>query len=94
MKIPCIERLPFLVSGLTFLSPAFTRMQFDNLTLIATALVLGAQFSLTEVNRMWLKEKAISTLSYFLSDAKFSTKQMQELYALQVLAVMISKMAT
>jgi SRSO17 transposase len=86
MKIPCIERLPFLVSGLTFLAPAFTRMQFDNLTLIATALVLGAKFSLTEVNRMWLKEKAISTLSYFLSDAKFSTKQMQELYALHVLS--------
>jgi len=84
MKIPCIERLPFLVSGLSFLQTAFTRIQFDNLTLIATALVLGSKFSLTEIHRMWLKEKAISTLSYFLSDAKLSTDEMQHLYALQV----------
>ena len=85
MKIPCVERLPFLVSGLSFLQTAFTRIQFDNLTLIATALVLGAEFSLTEVHRMSLKEKAISTLSYFLSDAKFSTDEIQHLYVLQVL---------
>jgi len=81
MKIPCVERIPLLVTGLSFLSPALTNSQFNNLTLIASALVLGATFSLTEINRMILKEKSISTLSHFLSDAKFSTVEMQELYA-------------
>lgn len=85
MKIPCIERLPFLVDGLSFLRTTFTKSQFNHLTLIATALVVGSRFSLTEIHRMWLKEKAISTLSWFLSDAKFSTDEMQQLYALQVL---------
>jgi hypothetical protein len=54
MKIPCATRLPFVVSGLSFLQPVLTNSQFYNLTLIATALVLGAKFSLSEVNRMWL----------------------------------------
>jgi hypothetical protein len=62
-------------------------MQFDNLTLIATALVLGAKFSLTEINRMWLAERGISSLSHFLSDSKFCPPEMQDLYALQVLRV-------
>ena len=44
MKIPCAERLPFVVSGLAFLQPALTNSQFYNLTLIATALVLGSKF--------------------------------------------------
>ena len=43
------------------------------LILIASALVLGSKFQLTEISRMWLKEKSISALSEFLSDAKFST---------------------
>ncbi len=85
MNIPCAKRIPFIVTGLSFLIPELTRSQFDNLCLIATALVLGGQFSLTEISRMWLKEKCVSTLSYFLSDAKFSTAEMQHLYALQVL---------
>ncbi len=45
MKITCAERLPFIVSGLSFLQPALTNSQFYNLTLIVTALVLGAEFS-------------------------------------------------
>jgi len=81
MKIPCVERIPLLVSGLSFLLPALTSSQYSNLTLIASALVLGANFSLTEINQMFLKERSISTLSYFLSDAKYSTTKMQELYA-------------
>ncbi len=85
MKIPCAKRLPFIVAGLSFLQPALTNIQFNNLTLIATALVLGAKFSLTEINRMWLAEKSVSTLSHFLSDAKFTTYEMQCLYALKVL---------
>ncbi len=32
MKIPCAERLPFVVSGLAFLQPALTNSQFYNLT--------------------------------------------------------------
>ena len=85
MKIPCVERLPFIVSGLAFLQPALTSSQFYNLTLIATALVLGSKFCLSEINRMWLEEKCVSTLSHFMSRAKFSTAEMQHLYALQVM---------
>ena len=85
MKIPCVERLSFIVSGLAFLQPALTNSQFYNLTLIATALVLGSKFYLSEINRMWLEEKCVSTLSHFMSHAKFSTAEMQHLYALQVM---------
>ena len=85
MKIPCVDRLPFIVSGLAFLQPALTNSQFYNLTLIATALVLGSKFCLSEINRMWLEEKCISTLSHFMSHAKFSTAEMQYLYVLQVM---------
>lgn len=85
MQIPCARRLPFVVSGLAFLQPALTNAQFYNLTLIATALVLGAKFSLSAINRMWLEEKCVSTLSYFFSDAKFCTAEMQHLYALQIM---------
>lgn len=87
MKIPCVKRLPFIVSGLSFLQPELTRIQFDTLTMIATALVLGVKFSLTEISRMWLAEKCISTLSYFMADAKFCTRQMQHLYMLRVLSL-------
>lgn len=85
MKIPCAQRLPFIVSGLSFLQPALTNSQFYNLTLIATALVLGSKFCLSEINRMWLEEKCVSTLSFFMSHAKFCTKEMQHLYLLQVM---------
>jgi len=85
MKIPCAKRLPFIISGLSFLLPALTQIQFDNLTLIATALILGSKFNLTEICRMWLSEKCVSTLSHFLSDGKFCTWEMQHLYILKVL---------
>ncbi len=84
MKIPCAKRLPFIVTGLSFLQPALTNIQFSNLTLIATALVLGAKFNLTEISRMWLKEKSVSTLSYLLSDAKFYIPEMAILYVAQL----------
>ncbi len=87
VKIPCAERLPFIVSGLYFLTPALTNIQFQNLTLIATALVLGAKFNLTEISRMWLKKKSVSALSEFLSDSKFCTNEMMHLYVLQMKAV-------
>lgn len=70
-----------------FLKSELTRIQFENLTLIATTLVLGAKFSLTEISRMWLAEKCVSSLSYFMSDAKFCTRQMQHLYMLRVLSL-------
>ena len=79
MQIPCAKRLPFIVSGLAFLQPALTNSQFYNLTLLATALVLGGKFTLTAINRMWLGEKCVSTLSYFFSDAKFCTAEMQQM---------------
>jgi len=49
--------------------------------LVATALVLGSGFNLSRISRMWLEEKAVSTLSYFLSDAKFYVPELQLLYA-------------
>ena len=85
MKIPCAERLPFIVTGLTFLQPALTNAQFYNLTMVATALVLGGKFSLSAINRMWLGDKCVSTLSHFFSHAKLSTTEMQNLYALQIM---------
>ena len=85
MKIPCAAHLPFIVSGPAFLQPALTNSQFYNLTLTATALVLGSKFCLSEINRMRLEEKCVSTLSHFMPHAKFSTDEMQHLYALQVM---------
>ncbi len=85
MKIPCARPLPFVVYGLSFLQFALTNIQYQNLILIATALILGSKFNLSEICRMWLKEKSVSALSEFLSDAKFSTYEMQQLYLLRIL---------
>ena len=82
MKLPCAKQIPFIVCGLSFLQTAMTNIQYQNLTLITTALVLGSKFNLTEISLMWLKEKSVSALSEFLSDAKLSTDQMQQLYQL------------
>ena len=84
MKIPCAERLAFVVSGLAFLQPALSNAQFYNITLVVTALVLGSRFHLTEISLMLLKEKSISTLSYLFSDAKFCTHEMQMLHLLHM----------
>lgn len=83
VKIPCVERLPFIVTGLSFLLQELSRMQYNNITLIATALIIGGSFSLSDINRLWLKKRCVSALSHFLSKAKFSTAEMQHLYALQ-----------
>ena len=71
MKVPCVERLDWLVVGLSFLQPALTTIQLSNLTLVATALVLGSRFNLSEISRMWLKTKGVSTLSYFSQRSTF-----------------------
>ena len=85
MKIPCIQPLEWLVVGLSFLQPAMTAIQLNNLILVATALVLGSRFNLSEISRLWLKAKGVSTLSYFFSDIKISISEMQGLYAVRVL---------
>ena len=85
MKIPCARLLPFFISGFSFLEPALTNIQYQNLILIATALTLGSKFNLTEISFMWLKDKSVSALSEFLSDAKISTYEMQQLYLLRML---------
>jgi hypothetical protein len=85
MKIPCAKPLPFVIYGLSFLNTIVTNIQYQNLTLIATALILGSKFNLTEISYMWLKEKSVSTFSEFLSDAKISTHEMQQLYLLRTL---------
>jgi len=82
--IPCAKQLPFVLCGLSFLESALTNIQFQNLTLIASAIILGAKFNLTEITYMWLRGKSISALSEFLSDAKVSTYEMQQLYLLHI----------
>jgi hypothetical protein len=84
MRLPCAKPLAFIVTGLSFLKPGLTNIQFDNMTLVATALVLGSGFNLSRISRMWLEEKVVSTLSYFLSDAKFSVAELQLLYAKRI----------
>ena len=85
MKIPCAKYLPFIVTGLEFLKPALTNSQFNTIILVATALVLGGKFCLSEFNRLWLGDRCVSTLSHFFSHAKFSSNEMQHLYALQLI---------
>jgi len=84
MKIPCARCLPFIVTGLSFLKPGLTNIQFENMTLIATAIILGSGFNLSCISRMWLKDKVVSTLSFFFSDAKFYVPELQQLYAKRV----------
>ena len=84
MRLPCAKPLAFIVTGLTFLKPGLTNIQFDNMALVATALVLGSGFNLSRISRMWLEDKVVSTLSYFLSDAKFSVPELQLLYAKRI----------
>jgi hypothetical protein len=84
MNLPCAKPLAFLIAGLSFLKPGLTNIQFDNMVLVATALVLGSGFNLSRISRMWLEEKAVSTLSYFLSDAKFYVPELQLLYAKRI----------
>ena len=50
MKIPCAKQLPFIISGLSFLQPTMTDIQFHNLCLIATALIIGGKFNLTKIS--------------------------------------------
>ena len=84
MRLPCAKPLAFIVTGLTFLKPGLTNIQFDNMALVATALILGSGFNLSRISRMWLEEKVVSTLSFFLSDAKFSVPELQLLYAKRI----------
>ena len=84
MRLPCAKPLAFIVAGLAFLKPGLTNIQFGNMALVATALVLGSGFNLSHISRMWLEEKVVSTLSYFLSDAKFYVPELQLLYAQRI----------
>ena len=65
MRLPCAQPLAFIVAGLSFLKPGLTNIQFDNMALVATALVLGSGFNLSRISRMWLGDKVVSTLSFF-----------------------------
>ena len=87
MNVPCAKRLCFVVCGFSFLQTELTQIQYNNLTLIATALILGSGFSLSSISRMWLKEKCVSTLSYFLTDARIRIIEAQKLYAQHALSV-------
>jgi hypothetical protein len=87
VTIPCVKRLAWVVTGFVFVQPALSAIQFDNLTLIATALILGSGVNLSAISRMWLHEKCVSTLSYFFSDAKIDTAELQTRYAKHALRV-------
>ena len=87
MNIPCVKRLAWVVTGVVFVQSALTAIQYANLTMIATALLLGSGFHLSAISRMWLKEKCVSTLSYFFSDAKIDTGELQTRYAKHALTV-------
>ena len=52
--------------------------------MIATALVLGSRFKLTDFSLMWLGAKKISTLSYFFSDSKLSISEMNSRFAQKI----------
>ena len=84
MHIPCAYKPAFIIAGFAFLKPELTNAQFQNLTMIATALILGSKFNLTEISRMWLQEKSVAALSEFLSDAKFSPIEMERLHLLNM----------
>lgn len=86
MNIPCVKKVFYIVSGLAFLQPALTRIQFDNLTLVASALVLGSSFNLSAISFMWLKTKCVSTLSYFFNDTMLNLSNLQNLYAKNILS--------
>jgi hypothetical protein len=85
--VPCATRLTLVVTGLAFLQPVLTATQFGNMTLIATAVLLGSGFNLSAISRMWLKERAVSTLSYFFSDAKLELPELQRRYVKHALKV-------
>jgi hypothetical protein len=87
VNIPCVKRVAWVVTGLVFVQPAFTAIQFDHLTLIATALILGSGLNLSAISRMWLKEKCVRTLSYFFSDAKIDPAELQPRYVKHALRV-------
>jgi len=57
------------------------------MTLIATAVLLGSGFNLSLMSQMWLKERAVSTLSYFFSDAKLELPELQRRYVKHALTV-------
>ena len=87
MNIPCVTRLTWVVTGLVFVQPALTAIQYENLTMIATALLLGSGFNLSTISQMWLHAKCVSTLSYFFSDAKIDVKDAQIRYVKHALKV-------
>jgi len=84
MQLPCACKPAFIVAGLAFLKPELTAIQFQSMTIIATALILGSKFSLTQISMMWLRERSVSTLSEFLSGGKFSPVEMQRLHLLNM----------
>jgi hypothetical protein len=86
-QLPCVTRLTVVVTGLAFLQPVLSATQFGNMTLIATAVLLGSGFNLSMMSRMWLKARAVSTLSYFFSDAKLELPECQRRYITHALTV-------
>ncbi len=47
MKIPCTKYITFVVSGFAFLKLELSNIQFQNLTLIASAIILGSKLDLS-----------------------------------------------
>jgi SRSO17 transposase len=57
-----------------------TAVPLENLKMMATALVLGKKFRLSEISRMWLKEKSVNAFSHFLAAARLPMEQMKSAY--------------
>lgn len=73
--LPNIEILNIIKEGFTFLKGIVTNLQLNNIMMIATAMILNNQCSLSMVSRTWLKEKSINAFSHCLKKAKIDFKE-------------------
>lgn len=78
--IPCSEILDFINEGLSFLKGVITAVPLENFKMMATALVLGKKFRLSEISRMWLKKKSVNAFSHFMNAAKLPVEMMKRAY--------------
>ena len=79
--IPCVGLLNIVREGFQFLRGVVTELKLNNLMMIATTVILYSKFSLSEVNRSWLKEKSANAFSHCLKAARFNLKEAMNAYA-------------
>jgi hypothetical protein len=91
MRVPCAKKLDLIVDGLSFLVPVLTSCQFNNMTVIGTALILSSRFKLVDFRSMWLGKRSVSALSIFFSDSKFSFYDMNAAFTKRVFEIYLLK---